>query len=531
MTRPVPLAVTFLLLLSVVAGVAVADEQVIGRPEVSLFAPDNVLVPGTDTTLDFFVVNDGQLTRGGPAPFEERVTTARAVRVEPLAEAAPLTVRTGPVPVGSVPEGTAGPFGLRVTVDEDAEPGTYEIPVRISYAYTRIVTYDETDEEASPSYSEASVTRRATLTVQIENRPRFAVVDVETDVAVGSRGTVTVEVSNVGTRTARDATVAVASADPDLRVTTGESATVAAGDWAPGETRRVTVEARAADTPATRDYPLRLTVDYDDDEGVRRTARTLTATVRPQERATFEIERVESDLAVGRRGAVEGVLVYRGERPLDDVTLRLLESGSLAPTETAYPLGTLDPGERVPFRFTLDVPRNASPGPRRFPFRVEYDAANERQFSGTLSAVAPVDPYREVFRVEARESRVAVDGESRLVVELTNLGDDPVRDATARLSVTEPLESDVTEAFVGSLAPGESTTVAFALSATDEAIPSTLPATVHVAYTDETGRDVVSDPATVGVRVVEEESSLPVPVLVAVVVAVVGAGVWWSRRR
>jgi hypothetical protein len=196
-------------------------------------------------------------------------------------------------------------------------------------------------------------------------------------------------------------------------------------------------------------------------------------------------------------------------------------------SRAAYTVGRFR-GAVVP---RLDVPRNASPGPRRLPFRVEYDAANERQFSGTLSAVAPVAPYREVFRVEARESRVAVDGESRLVVELTNVGDDPVRDATARLSVTEPLESDVTEAFVGSLAPGESTTVAFALSATDEAIPSTLPATVRVAYTDETGRDVVSDPATVGVRVVEEKSSLPVPVLVAVVVAVVGAGVWWSRRR
>lgn len=531
MTRPVALTVAVLLLFSAFAGVAVADEQVVGRPEVSLFAPDNVLVPGTDATLDFFVVNDGQLARGGPAPFEARVTTARAVRVEPLAESAPLTVRTGAVPVGSVPEGTAGPFGLRVTVDEDARPGTYEIPVRVSYAYTRIVTYDETNEEASPSYSEASVTRRATLTVRVENRPRFAVTDVETDVAVGGRGTVTVAVSNVGTRTARDATVAVVSADPDLRVTTGESAAVAAGDWAPGETRRITVEARAADSPATRDYPLRLTVDYDDDEGVRRTARTLTATVRPRERPAFALDAVESDLAVGRRGTVEGALVYRGERPLDDATLRLLEPGSLVPTETAYPLGTLAPGERVPFGFTLDVPRNASPGPRRLPFRVEYDAANERQFSEPLSLVVSVEPYRRVFRVEARESQVTVDGESRLVVAVTNVGDDPVRDATARLTVTEPLESEVSEAFVGSLDSGESTTVAFALSATDEAIPSKLPATVRVAYTDDTGRDVVSDPATVGVRVLEEQSSLPVPVLVAVAVAVVGAGVWWSRRR
>jgi hypothetical protein len=97
--------------------------------------------------------------------------------------------------------------------------------------------------------------------------------------------------------------------------------------------------------------------------------------------------------------------------------------------------------------------------------------------------------------------------------------------------VTEPLESDVPEAFVGSLAPGESTNVTFALSATDDAIPATLPATIQVNYTDTAGRDVVSEPATVGVTVVAEESSVPLPILAAVVVAVVGAGVWWWWRR
>lgn len=526
----VPLVVVCLVV-SAVAGVTVADQQVIGRPDVSVFAPDNVLVPGTERTLSVFVANDGRLDSGGPAQFESRVTTARAVRVEALPSDAPVTVRTGTVPVGVVPEGTTGPYDIRVAVAADAEPGTYELPVRLSYTYTRIVTFDETDAQAGPTYADASVTRRTTLTVRIEDRPSFSVVGVDSDVAVGGRGTVTLTVENVGTRTARDATVDVVSADPGLRVAEGETATLAAGRWRAGETKRLAVDARVADTATVRDYPLRLTVGYDDDDGIRRTGRPLTATVRPGTRDAFGVGAVESDLRVGQRGEVRGELTNRRERPLEDATLRLLDAGSLAPAESTYPLGTVPANGSVPFAFTVDVPRNASAGPRGLQFQVEYEVANERRRSDPIPAAVSVTPYRDVFAVEAREARVTVGGDSRLVVAVTNVGTDPVSEGVARLSVTEPLESDVPEAFVGSLAPGESTNVTFALSATDDAIPATLPATIQVNYTDTAGRDVVSEPATVGVTVVAEESSVPLPILAAVVVAVVGAGVWWWWRR
>ena len=148
-----------------------------------------------------------------------------------------------------------------------------------------------------------------------------------------------------------------------------------------------------------------------------------------------------------------------------------------------------------------------------------------------MSASVPVSPHRDVVDVEASEARVSVDGDTRLAVTVTNRDDEPVTDAVAHLAVTEPLESDVPDAFVGSLDPGESRTVTFALSATDDAIPSVLPAEIVVTYTDVDGRTRTADPAAVGVTVVAEDSSFPLPAFVTLAVVVVGAAVWWLRRR
>lgn len=510
------------------------DQTVVGEPELAVFAPDNVLLPGEENVVEVYVANTGSVDRGGPASYLERVTTARATTLELRPGSAPVDVETARFPVGTVPTGTHGPYRFTVTVDDDAEPGRYELPVVVTYSYTHIVRYDADNPDREPRFSDWDVTKRLTLTVRVDDRPRFSVTDVDSDVQVGSRGTVTVAVTNDGVQTARDAVVTVTATDPEIRF--AENATRAeafVGSWEPGETRRAEYVVDVASAAARREYPLRAVVDYRDARGVDRSSRVLTLSFRPDPEQTFAIQGANDTLRVGATGQVAGELVNTGTRPVTDAVLVARSPPeSFTALEREYPLGDLAPGDRVPFEFTVAVPDDADPGPRRFGFDVEYETTGGYDVvSDRIDVSRVVGERRDVFRVEAVDSTVEVDSDNRLELLVTNTGDETLTDVRAAIEPVDPLSSDAPESFVGTLAPGETASVAVQVTVDDDAVATTHPVAVTLTYEDERGVSRTAAPVLVGLEIVEPTSSVPVVALVGVAAAIViGSGWWWFRR-
>ncbi|EJN58738.1 Uncharacterized conserved protein [Halogranum rubrum] len=509
------------------------DQSVVGEPVLSVFAPNDLLVPGEETTLDVYVANTGTIDRGGPASYLERVTTARATTLELRPGSAPIEIDTGRYPVGTVPIGTQGPYQFTVTVDDDAEPGVYELPVVVTYTYTHIVRYETDNPEREPRFSDWDVSKRVELVVRVEDRPRFSVTDVDSDVQVGSRGTVTVAVTNDGVNTARDAVITLTTGDPEIRF--AENATVAetfVGSWEPGETRRASYVVDVVPDAARRAYPLRAVVDYRDSEGIAHTSPPLTVSLRPDAEQTFDLQSPNDTLRVGATGRVGGEVVNTGTRPVTDAAL-VVETLPEAFTvvERTYPLGDLEPGDRVPFEFTVAVPDDADPGPRRFGFVVEYEtAAGYDAVSDRLDRSRVVGARRDVFAIDTAESTVEVDSDNRLELVVTNTGSETVSDVRVAIDAVDPLSSDVPAAYVGTLAPGESARVAVQVTVDDDAVATSYPVAVTLTYEDERGV-VRTATSVVGLDIVEPASSVPVVALVAVVAAVVlGSGWWWFRR-
>lgn len=123
------------------------------------------------------------------------MTTARQVLVSIGAGAVPLTVKTESRPVGNVPEGVVGPVTFAVSVDENAQPGTYDLPVRVSYVYTRRI---DTDDPEEPEYFQRSETLRTTVEVEVERRADFELSNVTSTLAVGDEGSIRGTVTNTG---------------------------------------------------------------------------------------------------------------------------------------------------------------------------------------------------------------------------------------------------------------------------------------------------------------------------------------------
>jgi hypothetical protein len=505
-----------------------------GQPALRVALADRTVDVGETTTLSLTVANEGELESQSlvnPASGQQ-VTTARAVSVRVRASDAPLSVETGTRLLGSLPRGGAAQVPFRVTVAEDAEPGTYRLPVRIEYTYTEFVS------DSTGTVEEATETLDTHVTVRVTDRARFRVVSSTAEVRAGETGELSVTMENVGSETAREASVRLTSLTGGLLF--GEAGlpntSQFAGAWDPGERRTLTYRIRAADTGRQQNYTVQARVTYLDEDGDPSASRHHPIGVTPTPAPTFDLEGVQSNLRVGERGELSGTVVNTGETAVENAVVVLEPpSEALRPRQLERPVGTLEPGERADFSFEVDAARAAATGPEQVSFRVRYDAGEERpRSSDPLRATVDVAEERDAFRVEAVNATVPPDSDgNRLVVRVTNVGETPRSDVVVTLAASPPFTSRSPTAYVGELAPGETREVAFSLSVDEDAVESTNPVAFNVTADTPDRESVVDGPYLVPVTVREAEGTTG-DVSIVAAAAVVGllvlvAGWWWLR--
>lgn len=529
MARRILVLLAMLLLVSS-AGLAIADTR--GSPELSVFLPDGRLEPGETATVELYLQNAGDIEEGGTAAQEARVTTARDVRVTLTNGSAPLRVETTTRPVGNVPEGLAGPVDFAVTVAEDAIPGTYELPVTVAYAYTREI---ETDDPSGPDHHTDTETLRTSVDVVVEERPRFLVEDAEAAVAVGGTGDLAVTLRNTADVPARGASVRLRSNDPALTFGGASAATTFVGDWGAGEVRRVTVSAAVASGVDVRTLPVTVEVTYTDVDGDDRSNDPVTTGVTPRAEQSFAVDEVRSTLAVGDRGTLRGRLRNTGDVRVRNAVVRLTtENENVVPIETEYAVGDLAPGDTATFAFDAEVSDAADAGPRQLSVTIRYrDADDDVRRSDPVDVRVDVGPRRDVFAVEPVEATYQAGSAGILELRVTNAGDEPVSEVRAKLFTDDPLSSADDEAFVDTLAPGESTSLRFELSTAPDALGKVYPVSMDFQYEDGDGDTRLSNTYEVPVTVTERSSGSGLdPLLVGVVLvgALVIVGLVVARR-
>ena len=124
-------------------------------------------------------------------------------------------------------------------------------------------------------------------------------------------------------------------------------------------------------------------------------------------------------------------------------------------------------------------------------------------------------------------------GEKMGPVEVTyrNVGEDPITDAVARLSIFEPFSSTDDQAYIGDLAPGEEKTVVFRVDTDSDATPKNYGINSEIKYTDINGDTVISESMAIPVQVKPESGSLLVPGIAALVLIVAAGGYFYRKRQ
>ncbi|UPV99767.1 hypothetical protein M0R88_14760 [Halorussus gelatinilyticus] len=473
---------------------ALAQEEgtVVGRPNIELSATDNRFGPGEQAIFEVFVSNNGDLDRGGPSEFEQRVTTARNVRLDiredrlPDELAGELQVETGEVFAGSVPEGVSGPFGFNVEISESVEPGTYQIPVEVTYDYTNFVRYGP---NRAPEYGDSQRTQTAYFEIVVEDRPQFDVRAQDlTPITAGDTTTYRLEVTNEGTTPATDARVQLSVANTSVYFGGADDpqqqTSVFFERIAPGETKTFTVSVGASGNTAPGTYLADASVAYTNPRGVRERSRPLTFGVLVGGEQTFAVRDVFSTLRVGETGVVRGRLVNTGETNVSNAVVVVGgENTNFRPRETEFAAGNLAPGESANFSFRIDTANATDAGPRRIPVRVQYrNSEGEQRTSDQLDVQVAV-AREQTFDVGATATGLVAGDRGTVSGTVLNTGETNVSDAVVVLQTQDaglrPIEREFA---VGDLAPNESANFEFEVAVPNESNPGVRPVSFRIRY-------------------------------------------------
>jgi hypothetical protein len=314
----------------------------------------------------------------------------------------------------------------------------------------------------------------------------------------------------------------------------GQSASSYAGTWEPGETKTVAYEATVADSGDAGDYSADLSVDYTDDAGIDETSRTLGVGLPVGDEQEFAFRDVESTLRSGYEGQIQGSLVNEGPNTVRN-PVAVLSSGSdsvtITSSEEAMP--TLDPDESARVNFTVDVSSSAQAARQQFELSVDYDnALGDRLSSSPLRPSVQVQPPQDRFEITPVNNTVTAGDGRVLDVEVTNRGDDVVRNVRAKAYLESPLSSSDDEGIIDRLEPGETSIVSIQVGASGSALEKSYPMSMDFQYDLPDGDTEVSDtyPVSIAVSVDEGGGGLPLLPILGVLALGVGALVWYRRR-
>ncbi|OPY54216.1 MAG: NPCBM-associated, NEW3 domain of alpha-galactosidase [Methanosaeta sp. PtaU1.Bin060] len=210
-----------------------------------------------------------------------------------------------------------------------------------------------------------------------------------------------------------------------------------------------------------------------------------------------------------------------------------------------------------PLKFTLKIGEHAPAGEYPLDLNLSYDYQdNVRVYASGLSTSAGTPTlvnFRTSYVYQKANQSVPISimvkkqadfeittakgifsvGGKKAPVEVTyrNIGEDPVRDAVARLSIFKPFSSTDDQAFIGTLEPGEERTVLFRIDIDSDATPKDYGINSEIKYTDVDGETVISQSMKIPVKVKAASASLLLPAIVILVILAAAGGYMYRRRQ
>ena len=354
----VPVLMLLLALLAV-PGSAAGAKYLYGNPELSAtIAGTNEFAPGAETGLTVIISNSGLNTHKIAIPSlppDDLPNTAKLVTVALKSNDAPFTVKTDPQFLSDIMGGAALPATFNVKVADSAAPGTYTLPLEVTYTYLQ----DAEDYGDLLRYNYQKKTETLPLTVRVTPGLRVEILNVQTrSLNVGTEGYVSMTLKNIGHDAADKAVAKVARNGASPLIPTDSNAYI--GTFAPGETVDVKFKVAVADSAEPQSYPLDIVVAYEDYEGKSTASRPVTIGLPVGGKIDFDVASPTVTLHPGGKSILEVVYRNAGAAKVYSAQARISAVDPFTSSDDTAYLGDLAPGETATARFEVSIDADAT---------------------------------------------------------------------------------------------------------------------------------------------------------------------------
>lgn len=530
------------LLLGAVPVAASNDVPVEGTVDIDVDAPDNEFDAGEEATLQLQLSNEGEVTTGGTHPQEVRdiATEARSAEVNITDTGdAPVEVRTGTQSVGTIDSGDTVAETFDIYVEDDADPGEYEIEVTVDYRNVTVTDYGEgVGDELEVEESTEAESTTVDVTVTVADEARFEIDGVDHEIHVDEDGDLSVAVTNTGSLDVTDVVVTAQATEQAIFFGAGgASSDRSVGEWEAGETKTLTYRAGATEDALTEPYPVELSVEYTDPDGETFT-RTERTSVTPLARQDYAVMGVNHSLVVGEDAIVEFRLRNEGPLNVTDATVSLTTNdpaltfedaeGGSSTTETY--VGDWSAGETVTVSKRVGASNDAAIRTYAVDATVSARDQDDEELTDRTRTFGVQPRPRQRYSIDTVNHTVSVDDDGVLTLELTNHGPLNVSDASVTVSSNDAAivfgsggsgeavqVQDVafeaadggqptSEAYVGDWPANETRTVKYLTGATEDALERNYTLDVTIDARDENDHALASRERSFGFRPDAEQS-------------------------
>ena len=502
--------------------------------------------PAEKKKVDYFDREEAMFFYGR----EDMIFTAYNVKIELLGDDN-IQVKTPSQFIPALPPMQPVTLSFIVKVSEDAKAGENELKMKVEFDRISYLSYLDTytpqtvpvqktvsGSNETVTYKYEMLTKRyrvqydhesleITLPVYVKEKDvKLEIVNVSAENIIGKgKGKLVIEVKNIGNKIGKNAYLVLETPSGFKASAMPSQPSYYVGDLKQGETAKAIFYVRT-DIKDEGNYTFKVKAVYLNEYGQITESDPVPFGVYVEKAPDFVVKSVESKIFVNAKGDV--IVTLTPTADLEDVSVYLTANPPLSVLSTEYYLGDVKAGEEYTAVFKVKASDEAKPVSYPAEIKMKYRSMDEYFYSDGKSIGIRVNPKMK-FEVSGIPKIHA--GSTEIITFIVkNVGNFTIKEATARLTITDPFSSSDDTAYIGTLRPGESTEVKFQLSVDMDATPKKYGLNLEIKYKDLEGEWAISEPTKAVIEVLPPKPPYGAIALIAII-AIVAIAYYLRRRK
>jgi len=364
-----------------------------GSPNLTVsIAGSNEFTSGNTVPIDLKIQNTGlnsmKIVQSGIVDRDDNPSTAKMVTVSVSPGDAPVLIKSDPQMIGDIPASGNIPITFKILIKDEAQAGTYVLPVTLSYTYLAEAEQQGTDS-VSYRYSKKEFTVNIPFTVQSSINLDVTNILPE-NLNAGGSGFITLTLRNSGSDSGYRAVAKLIRNENSPIVPIDSS--IYLGTLDPGTEVKAKFKVSVSQDAEAQSYPLSIKVSYENNNGENLSSKVQDFGVPVGAKVSFTITSKPATLNQGQKGVIEVQYRNDGSATAYSAEARISAVDPFTSNDDLAYLGDLKSGETGTAKFEVSASSDATVKTYGLDSEVRYrDALDNSQISDTIKVPVSVE--------------------------------------------------------------------------------------------------------------------------------------------